>query len=161
MAVKQKRIKCARCGERDTVTRGERGPVSIYCDLCRDEVKRYVEKHRPRRTASAGAFPRSAAAKPDSLRVLFAAAHTNPTPRRRTQVLRERQRARNRSELRSYGRLLNGPAYPELGYSQHLTTWKKNRRRAAPARGCRANSTHYGFCSLALANPALDERAIA
>ncbi len=40
MAVKQKRITCARCGERETVTRGERGPVSIYCDLCRDEVKR-------------------------------------------------------------------------------------------------------------------------
>jgi len=40
MAVKQKRIKCARCGERETVTRGERGPASIYCDLCRDEVKR-------------------------------------------------------------------------------------------------------------------------
>ncbi len=35
MAVKAKRIKCARCGERETVTRGERGPVSIYCDLCR------------------------------------------------------------------------------------------------------------------------------
>jgi len=40
MAVKQKRIKCARCGERATVTKGERGPASIYCDLCRDEVKR-------------------------------------------------------------------------------------------------------------------------
>ncbi len=40
MAVKQKRIKCARCGERETVTKGERGPVSIYWDLCRDEVKR-------------------------------------------------------------------------------------------------------------------------
>jgi late competence protein required for DNA uptake (superfamily II DNA/RNA helicase) len=40
MAVKQKRITCARCGERETVTRGERGPASIYCDLCRDEVKR-------------------------------------------------------------------------------------------------------------------------
>ncbi len=48
MAVKAKRIKCARCGERETVTRGERetvtrgerGPASIYCDLCRDEVKR-------------------------------------------------------------------------------------------------------------------------
>ena len=40
MAVKAKRIKCPRCGERETVTRGERGPVSIYCDLCRDEVKR-------------------------------------------------------------------------------------------------------------------------
>ncbi len=40
MAVKAKRIKCARCGERETVTRGKRGPASIYCDLCRDEVKR-------------------------------------------------------------------------------------------------------------------------
>ncbi len=40
MAVKQKRIKCARCGERETVMRGERGPASIYCDLCRDEAKR-------------------------------------------------------------------------------------------------------------------------
>ncbi len=40
MAVKQKRIRCARCGERETVTKGERGPASIYCDLCRDEVKR-------------------------------------------------------------------------------------------------------------------------
>ncbi len=40
MAVKTKRIKCARCGERETVIRGERGPASIYCDLCRDEVKR-------------------------------------------------------------------------------------------------------------------------
>ena len=28
MAVKQKRIKCARCGERETVTKGERGPAS-------------------------------------------------------------------------------------------------------------------------------------
>ncbi len=40
MAVKAKRIKSAKCGERDTVTRGERGQMSIYCDLCRDEVKR-------------------------------------------------------------------------------------------------------------------------
>ena len=40
MPVKQKRIKCARCGERETVMRGERGPASIYCDLCREEVKR-------------------------------------------------------------------------------------------------------------------------
>ncbi len=40
MAVKQKRIKCVRCGERETVMKGERGPASIYCDLCRDEVKR-------------------------------------------------------------------------------------------------------------------------
>ena len=40
MAVKAKRITCAKCGERETVMRGERGPASIYCDLCRDEVKR-------------------------------------------------------------------------------------------------------------------------
>ena len=40
MAVKQKRIKCARGGERETVTRGARGPASIYCDVCRDAVKR-------------------------------------------------------------------------------------------------------------------------
>jgi len=40
MAIKQKRITCARCGERETVLKGERGPASIYCDLCRDEVKR-------------------------------------------------------------------------------------------------------------------------
>jgi len=29
--------------------------------------------------------------------------------------------------------LLDGLAYPELGYRQHLTTWKKNGRPAAPA----------------------------
>jgi len=29
MVVKQKRIKCARCGERETVMKGERGPASI------------------------------------------------------------------------------------------------------------------------------------
>ncbi len=40
MAVKTKRITCAQCGERETVMKGERGPASIYCDLCRDEVKR-------------------------------------------------------------------------------------------------------------------------
>jgi len=40
MAVKAKRIKCAYCGKRETVTRGKRGPASIYCDLCGDEVKR-------------------------------------------------------------------------------------------------------------------------
>jgi len=33
---------------------------------------------------------------------------------------------------------------------------------ARPRRGVAEQSgTHYGFCSLALANPALDERAIA
>ncbi len=46
MAIKDKRIKCARCGERETVTRGERGPVTIYCDLCREEVKREQARAR-------------------------------------------------------------------------------------------------------------------
>jgi len=58
MAVKQKRIKCARCGERETVMKGERGPASIYCDLCRDEVKREQAALRAQayrqRTASSG-----------------------------------------------------------------------------------------------------------
>jgi len=40
MAIKERRIKCVACGERETVIRGERGPVSAYCDLCREERKR-------------------------------------------------------------------------------------------------------------------------
>ena len=40
MAIKERRIKCAACGERATVIRGERGPVSAYCDVCREERKR-------------------------------------------------------------------------------------------------------------------------
>ncbi len=40
MAIKERRIKCAACGERETVTRGERGPVSRYCDVCREERTR-------------------------------------------------------------------------------------------------------------------------
>jgi len=40
MAIKERRIKCAACGERDTVIRGERGPVTAYCDICREERKR-------------------------------------------------------------------------------------------------------------------------
>jgi hypothetical protein len=40
MAIKERRIKCAACGERETVIRGERGPISAYCDLCREERKR-------------------------------------------------------------------------------------------------------------------------
>jgi hypothetical protein len=46
MAIKERRIKCAACGERETVTRGERGPVTIYCDLCREEVKREQARAR-------------------------------------------------------------------------------------------------------------------
>ncbi len=40
MAIKERCIKCAACGERETVIRGERGPVTAYCDLCREERKR-------------------------------------------------------------------------------------------------------------------------
>jgi hypothetical protein len=40
MAIKERRIKCAACGERETVVRGERGPISAYCDACREERKR-------------------------------------------------------------------------------------------------------------------------
>jgi predicted nucleic acid-binding Zn ribbon protein len=35
MAIKERRIKCAACGQRETVMQGERGPVSAYCDVCR------------------------------------------------------------------------------------------------------------------------------
>ncbi len=31
MAIKERRIKCAACGERETVIRGERGPLTAYC----------------------------------------------------------------------------------------------------------------------------------
>ena len=40
MAMKERRITCAACGERETVLRGERGPVSAYCDLCRVDRQR-------------------------------------------------------------------------------------------------------------------------
>ena len=48
MAIKDRRIKCAACGERDTVIRGERGPVTAYCDLCREERKREQARERMR-----------------------------------------------------------------------------------------------------------------
>ncbi len=59
MAVKQKRIRCARCGERETVMKGERGPASIYCDLYRDEVKReqnalHAQAYRQRKASDGG-----------------------------------------------------------------------------------------------------------
>ena len=64
MAVKAKRIKCARCGERGTVMRGERGPASIYCDLCRDEVKREqnalrAQAYRQRKASYGGCADRT------------------------------------------------------------------------------------------------------
>jgi hypothetical protein len=40
MAIRERRIKCAACGERATVIRGERGPLGRYCDTCREERKR-------------------------------------------------------------------------------------------------------------------------
>ncbi len=46
MAIKERRIKCVACGERDTVMRGERGPVTAYCDLCREERKREQARQR-------------------------------------------------------------------------------------------------------------------
>ena len=46
MAIKERRIKCATCGERDTVIRGERGPVTAYCDVCREERKRDQARQR-------------------------------------------------------------------------------------------------------------------
>ncbi len=49
MAIKERRIRCRDCGERVTVIRGERGPVSAYCDSCREQRKR--EQARARMTA--------------------------------------------------------------------------------------------------------------
>jgi len=46
VASKDKRIKCAACGERETVSRGERGPVTAYCDVCREERKREQARAR-------------------------------------------------------------------------------------------------------------------
>jgi len=46
MAIKERRIKCLVCGERETVMRGERGPVTAYCDICREERKREQARQR-------------------------------------------------------------------------------------------------------------------
>ncbi len=46
MAMKERRITCAACGERETVLRGERGPVSAYCDLCRVDRQRAQARQR-------------------------------------------------------------------------------------------------------------------
>jgi hypothetical protein len=48
MAIKERRIRCAACGERDTVLRGERGPVTAYCDACREERQRAQARARMR-----------------------------------------------------------------------------------------------------------------
>lgn len=49
MAIKERRIKCVMCGERETVIRGERGPVTAYCDVCREERRREQERERSAR----------------------------------------------------------------------------------------------------------------
>ena len=46
MAIKERRIRCIACGERETVIRGERGPVTAYCDICRAEHKRDQARQR-------------------------------------------------------------------------------------------------------------------
>ncbi len=46
MAIKERRIKCEACGQRETVMRGERGPVSAYCDVCREERTREQARER-------------------------------------------------------------------------------------------------------------------
>jgi len=46
MATKERRIKCAACGVRETVIRGERGPLTAYCDTCREERKRVQARLR-------------------------------------------------------------------------------------------------------------------
>ncbi len=46
MAIKERRIKCTACGERETVTRGERDPLTAYCDVCREERKREQARAR-------------------------------------------------------------------------------------------------------------------
>jgi len=73
----------------------------------------------------------------------------------RAQGLSERQRVRNRSELRL---LLDGLAYLKLGYRQQPTTWKK-KDGARPRQGIAEHTrTHYGFM---LANARKNLRSLA
>jgi hypothetical protein len=58
MAIKTRRITCKMCRQRETVPRGERGPVSSYCDVCRAERKR--EQARLRMQALRARHPRPA-----------------------------------------------------------------------------------------------------
>jgi len=51
MAIKERRITCAVCGERETVIRGERGPLTAYCDVCREERKRKQARQQYSRSA--------------------------------------------------------------------------------------------------------------
>jgi len=45
-SLKVQSITCAGCGAPDTVIRGERGPVTAYCDICRQERKRDQARQR-------------------------------------------------------------------------------------------------------------------
>jgi len=53
MAVKERRIKCVACRERDTVIRGERGPVTAYCreERKREQARTRMQALRARRHA--------------------------------------------------------------------------------------------------------------
>jgi len=46
--MKEKRVKCAECGERFTVIRVDRERISAYCDLCREEREREQARERVR-----------------------------------------------------------------------------------------------------------------
>jgi predicted nucleic acid-binding Zn ribbon protein len=46
--MKERRVRCQRCGERFTVIRLERERTSAYCDLCRAERKREQTRERMR-----------------------------------------------------------------------------------------------------------------
>jgi hypothetical protein len=46
VAIKERRIRCAECGLRETVVRGERGPLTAYCDPCRADRKRVQARLR-------------------------------------------------------------------------------------------------------------------
>ena len=64
MAIKLRRIICAACGERDTVLRGERGPLTAYCDVCRaarqrEQARQRVAAMRARRLAGGSDADRS------------------------------------------------------------------------------------------------------
>jgi len=98
--------------------------------------------YAPRRTASAGAFPRSAASNPDSLRVLLAAAHTNPMLARRTQGFERGPQGRPIKPVVSL-RFCSSTAQPPQAWLQATTNYLEKEVRAA-------NQYSLRFCSLAL-----------
>ena len=46
--MKEKRVKCAQCGEKFTVIRLDRERISSYCDTCLAERKRVLARERMR-----------------------------------------------------------------------------------------------------------------